>query len=76
MLSRAEQAAREAISRMSAELGEGLAGVVAVDVNGDVGYAFNTEAMTVAYRAAGMERAAALAPRKAERARASRGPGG
>lgn len=62
----AEQAAREAISRMSAELGEGLAGVVAVDVNGGVGYAFNTEAMTVAYRAAGMERAAALAPRKAD----------
>jgi isoaspartyl peptidase/L-asparaginase-like protein (Ntn-hydrolase superfamily) len=51
---------------MSAELGEGLAGVVAVDANGGVGYAFNTEAMAVAYRAAGMERAAALAPRKAD----------
>mgnify|MGYP000490910105 FL=1 len=62
----AEQAAREAILRMSAELGEGLAGVVAVDASGSVGYAFNTEAMTVAYRTGGMENAVALAPRRAQ----------
>lgn len=62
----AEQASREAISRMSAELGEGLAGVVAVDANGNVGYAFNTEAMTVAYRTGGMENAVALVPRRAK----------
>jgi len=62
----AERAAREAISRMSAELGEGLAGVVAVDANGNVGYAFNTEAMTVAYRTSGMGNAVALAPRRAD----------
>lgn len=54
----AQRAAEEAIARMSAELGEGLAGIVAVDASGGIGYAFNTGAMLVGYMAQGMERSA------------------
>ncbi|RLE96954.1 MAG: asparaginase, partial [Thermoprotei archaeon] len=56
----AQSAAQEAIRRMGEELGRGLAGVVAVDAGGGVGYAFNTEAMLVGYMRRGMDRPRAL----------------
>ncbi|MCS7104252.1 MAG: isoaspartyl peptidase/L-asparaginase [Thermofilaceae archaeon] len=45
----ARASTEEAIRRMSVEIGEGTAGVVAVDACGNIGYAFNTEAMLVGY---------------------------
>jgi len=43
----AQAAASEAIAEMSRQLGTGLAGVIAIDAAGRVGYAFNTEGMLV-----------------------------
>lgn len=60
----AQRAAEEAIARMSAELGEGLAGVVAVDASGGFGCAFNTEGILVAYKDGSMREARAEAPRR------------
>lgn len=45
----AQAAAGKAVSEMSSALGEGLAGVIAVDAAGRVGFSFNTEAMLVGY---------------------------
>lgn len=45
----AQAAAEAATAEMSRALGEGLAGVIAVDASGRVGYAFNTEAMLVGF---------------------------
>ncbi len=56
----AQNAAEEAIKRMGEELGRGLAGVIAVDAEGGVGYSFNTEAMLVGYMRRGMDRPRAM----------------
>lgn len=56
----AEEAASRAIEHMSATLGQGLAGVIAVSADGDVGYAFNTEAMLVGFKYKGLREAEAL----------------
>ncbi|MEM4926326.1 MAG: isoaspartyl peptidase/L-asparaginase [Thermofilaceae archaeon] len=45
----AQAASDRAIAEMSSGLGRGLAGVIAVDAAGRVGFAFNTEAMLVGY---------------------------
>ncbi len=56
----AEEAASRAVEHMGATLGRGLAGVIAVGANGDVGYAFNTEAMLVGFKYKGLRKAEAL----------------
>lgn len=60
----AEEAASRAIEHMSATLGQGLAGVIAVSADGDVGYAFNTEAMLVGFKYKGLREAEALLAHK------------
>ena len=56
---RAQEAANAAISHLSRELGEGLAGIVTVDRYGNVGYSFNTEIMFVGYMTSELDKAEA-----------------
>ncbi|MEM1508553.1 MAG: isoaspartyl peptidase/L-asparaginase [Thermofilaceae archaeon] len=60
----AKEATLRAIEYMSTTLGQGLAGVIAVDTNGCIGYEFNTEAMLVGFKYKSMQEAEALLARK------------